>query len=226
MPARRRWRRPTRAATPPPTPTPPATRLRLRTEVLAGTWEALITGQADLAIGGVAGRELPPGVTMKDLGPMEFVFAVAPHHPLAADERADRRQRADPPSRGRGRRFGAADGADHPQPARRPGRAHRQRHEPPRSMPCCAASAAASCPSRWPATTSPPAAWWSSRCSAPGSRAASATPGARRWRPAAARPGSRRSGLALRWWLEQLESETTRKALLERHGGRVGDRIR
>ena len=34
-----------------PTPTPPATRLRLRTEVLAGTWEALITGQADLAIG-------------------------------------------------------------------------------------------------------------------------------------------------------------------------------
>ena len=43
---------------------------------------------------------------------------------------------------------------------------------------------------------------------------------------AAARPRSRRSGLALRWWLEQLESETTRKALLERHGGRVGDRIR
>ena len=32
----------------------------------------------------MASRELPPGVTMKDLGPMEFVFAVAPHHPLAA----------------------------------------------------------------------------------------------------------------------------------------------
>src|SRR3954469_16545648 len=32
----------------PPSPTPPATRLRLRTEVLAGTWEALITGRADL----------------------------------------------------------------------------------------------------------------------------------------------------------------------------------
>jgi hypothetical protein len=52
--------------------------------VLAGTWEALFTGQADLAIGVVANRELPPGVTMKDLGPMAMVFVVAPHHPLAA----------------------------------------------------------------------------------------------------------------------------------------------
>jgi hypothetical protein len=25
-------------------------------------------------------------------------------------------------------------------------------------------------------------------------------------------------GLALQWWLEQLESPTTRRALLERHG--------
>src|SRR4051794_19458962 len=29
----------------------PATRLRLRTDVLAGTWEALVSGQVDLAIG-------------------------------------------------------------------------------------------------------------------------------------------------------------------------------
>jgi DNA-binding transcriptional LysR family regulator len=61
----------------------PPTRLRIRNEVLAGTWEALVTGQADLAIGVAHGRELPSGITMKDLGPMEFVFAVAPHHPLA-----------------------------------------------------------------------------------------------------------------------------------------------
>ena len=50
------------------------------------------------------------------------------------------------------------------------------------------------------------------------------------WRtPAATRRAATKKppmGLALRWWLEQLESETTRKALLERHGGRVGDRIR
>ena len=61
----------------------PPTRLRIRNEVLAGTWEALVTGQADLAIGVAASRELPSGVTMKDLGAIEFVFAVAPHHPLA-----------------------------------------------------------------------------------------------------------------------------------------------
>ncbi|GAP35759.1 LysR family transcriptional regulator [Piscinibacter sakaiensis] len=63
----------------------PGTRLRLRTEVLAGTLEALMTGQADLAIGvGLRGeRSLPPGVHTQPLGEMPFVFAVAPHHPLA-----------------------------------------------------------------------------------------------------------------------------------------------
>ena len=61
---------------------PPPTRLKLRTEVLSGTWEALISGQADLAIGTSA---QPPGssVVCEVLGPMEMVFCVAPHHPLA-----------------------------------------------------------------------------------------------------------------------------------------------
>jgi DNA-binding transcriptional LysR family regulator len=64
----------------------PGTRLRLRTEVLAGTWEALTTGQADLAIGVGMGsdRVAPAGVQVQPLGEMTFVFAVAPHHPLAA----------------------------------------------------------------------------------------------------------------------------------------------
>ncbi len=61
----------------------PGTRLRLRTEVLAGTWEALISGQADLAIGVGLDRALPPGVQMEMMGSVGFVFAVAPHHPLA-----------------------------------------------------------------------------------------------------------------------------------------------
>ncbi len=62
----------------------PATRLRLRTDVLAGTWEALTTGQADLAIG--VGDELPNpgGIELRPLGEVPFVFCVAPHHPLAA----------------------------------------------------------------------------------------------------------------------------------------------
>jgi len=64
----------------------PGTRLRLRTEVLTGTWEALINGQADLAIGvGIAPERMPPNgtqVQVQPLGEMDFVFAVAPHHPL------------------------------------------------------------------------------------------------------------------------------------------------
>jgi DNA-binding transcriptional LysR family regulator len=61
----------------------PGTRLRLRTEVLAGTWEALTTGQADLAIGVGIQAALPAGVAVEPLGDMSFVFAMAPHHPLA-----------------------------------------------------------------------------------------------------------------------------------------------
>lgn len=62
----------------------PGTRLRMRTEVMNGTWEALTSGQADLAIGVSVERGTAPGVQLKELGSMEFLFAVAPHHPLAA----------------------------------------------------------------------------------------------------------------------------------------------
>jgi DNA-binding transcriptional LysR family regulator len=63
---------------------PPPTRLRLRSEVLSGTWETLVTGEADLAIG-VAGEPTQAGgVICEPLGEIEFAFAVAPHHPLAS----------------------------------------------------------------------------------------------------------------------------------------------
>ncbi|MFZ2987837.1 LysR family transcriptional regulator [Ideonella sp.] len=62
----------------------PGTRLRLRTEVLAGTWEALTSGQADLAIGVPGDMALTPGIELRPLGEIDFVFAVAPHHPLAS----------------------------------------------------------------------------------------------------------------------------------------------
>lgn len=63
---------------------PPPTRLRIRTEVMSGVWEALVTGQADLAIGVGSDRELASGLARKELGTLAFVFVVAPHHPLAA----------------------------------------------------------------------------------------------------------------------------------------------
>lgn len=67
-------------------PAGPGTRLRLRTEVLNGTWEALTSGQADLAIGIKAETPPTPGIETRPLGTVEFVFAVAPHHPLARYE--------------------------------------------------------------------------------------------------------------------------------------------
>jgi DNA-binding transcriptional LysR family regulator len=59
------------------------TRLRLRAEVLAGTWDTLLSGQADLAIGVPFDMVLPSGFEMRSLGKVDFVFVMAPHHPLA-----------------------------------------------------------------------------------------------------------------------------------------------
>ncbi|CAD5374866.1 LysR family transcriptional regulator [Rubrivivax sp. A210] len=64
----------------------PATRLRLRSEVLTGTWEALVSGQVDLAIGVSGLHPNPGGIELRPLGPIAFVYCVAPHHPLAALE--------------------------------------------------------------------------------------------------------------------------------------------
>ncbi len=60
-----------------------ATRLRLRSEVLSGTWETLVSGQADLAIGVPALQPNPGTIEILPLGELAFVFCVAPHHPLA-----------------------------------------------------------------------------------------------------------------------------------------------
>ena len=62
----------------------PPTRLRLQSDVLTGTWEALVTGQVDLAIGVGAQQANPGGIELRPLGELGFVFCVAPHHPLAA----------------------------------------------------------------------------------------------------------------------------------------------
>jgi DNA-binding transcriptional LysR family regulator len=63
---------------------PLPTRLRLRNEVMAGTLEALLSGQVDLTIGLGADAPLPSGVQSAPLGTLEMLLAVAPHHPLAS----------------------------------------------------------------------------------------------------------------------------------------------
>jgi len=61
----------------------PPTRLRMRSEVMAGTWEALSSGQADLAIGVGATPLSGTDLRTEPIGEFTFVMVVAPHHPLA-----------------------------------------------------------------------------------------------------------------------------------------------
>lgn len=75
----------------------PPTRLKLKEEALSGTLQALTSGQADLAIGVAVDTNGPDSTKSagsvlasafnslhsKPLGETRFVYAVAPHHPLA-----------------------------------------------------------------------------------------------------------------------------------------------
>lgn len=65
-------------------PAGPPTRIKLRDEALSGTLEALISGKADLALGVAMEPTTTADVHSHPLGTVRFVYAVAPHHPLAA----------------------------------------------------------------------------------------------------------------------------------------------
>ena len=60
------------------------TRIRVLREVLGGPWDALADDRADLAVG--APGDVPSGQVLRTapLGEAEFVFVVAPGHPLAS----------------------------------------------------------------------------------------------------------------------------------------------
>lgn len=99
----------------------PQTRLRLRDEALSGTLGALSSGQADLALGVASESGTSAGLHSRPLGELEFVFAVAAHHPLAAlpeplTNEALLRHRAvavaDSVQRGNGITFGLLAGQD------------------------------------------------------------------------------------------------------------------
>ncbi|MBL0143049.1 MAG: LysR family transcriptional regulator [Betaproteobacteria bacterium] len=61
------------------------TRLKFLHEVLGGTWDALASGRADLAIG--ASGDAPAGAayTARPLGRVDMVLVAAPFHPLAKE---------------------------------------------------------------------------------------------------------------------------------------------
>ena len=62
--------------------TPPTT-LKLRDGILNGTLEVLTSGHADLAIGVAVNTSNVSELQTREIGEIDFVFAVAPHHPLA-----------------------------------------------------------------------------------------------------------------------------------------------
>jgi DNA-binding transcriptional LysR family regulator len=194
------------------------TRLRLRTEVLAGTWEALISGQADLAIGVGAQAQAPVGIEMALLGEMEFVFAVAPHHPLAAHE--------GPISDAellRHRAVAVADSAQRMSPITvniLPGQdvltvssTQAKIEAQIRCMGC----------GYLPEPMARPHVEAGRLVVKEVERTRQAAVLGYAWRAGVGSKGKRAPlGLALQWWLNQLESPATRRALLERHTGPWG----
>jgi DNA-binding transcriptional LysR family regulator len=200
------------------------TRLRLRNEVLAGTWEALVSGQADLAIGVAIDRAAPPGLQVESLGAVAFVFAVAPHHALAAHPEA-----ITDALLVRHRAVAVADSAQRLTPLTvnlLPGQdvftvptMQAKLEAQLRNLGCGYLPepiarehlAAGRLVSKTVERGRPPAHFgyaWRSPVAAP-ANAAVAVP--------SKTPRSAPVGLALRWWLDKLENPATRLALLERH---------
>lgn len=59
------------------------TQIRFWHEVLSGTWEALLSGRADLVVGAPGEAPADHAIRLQPLGRIDFVYCVAPHHPLA-----------------------------------------------------------------------------------------------------------------------------------------------
>jgi DNA-binding transcriptional LysR family regulator len=59
------------------------TEIRLSSEVLAGCWDALLSGRAELSVGAPGDLPAGGGLTATPMGNVSFAFAIAPDHPLA-----------------------------------------------------------------------------------------------------------------------------------------------
>ncbi len=187
----------------------PPTRIKLRDETLSGTLDALISGQADLALG-VSEASTQAGVHSKVLGEVSFVYAMAPHHPLAKapeplKDELVRQHRAvavaDTIGRGGGITIGLLGGQDVFTVATMQDKLDAQlRGLGSGFVPQCMARAFIETGRLVVKKMERPQALIRVNYA---------------WRRVAKSP----PGRALQWWLEQLESPTTRMALLERHRG-------
>ena len=202
-----------------------STRLRITQEVMSGMWEALLDRRVDLLIAAAGEGPSGGGYVFESMGTLPFVFAVAPHHPLAAAS-----EPIDDAELIHHRAVAVADSAHRLTPITvnlLPGQdvltvsdMHAKIDALLRSLGCGFVPE--------PMARDHIAAGWLVVKSVQRSRIEARLGYA--WRtPVSARRGAAKKsqpGLALRWWLDQLESPTTRTALLERHGSRVGDRIK
>ncbi|PQA77959.1 LysR family transcriptional regulator [Rhodoferax sp. TS-BS-61-7] len=186
----------------------PPTRIRLREETLSGTLEALTRGQADLAIGVGPDSARTAGVHSKPLGHITFVYAVAPHHPLAnapeplSDEVIQKHRAvavADSISRGLGQTFGLLSGQDvFTVPTMHAKLDAQLRGLGGGNLPRCMADSYIETGRLVVKKTE---------------RAQRQVPLHYAWRLSK----TTQQGKALQWWLSQLESPATRDALLEEH---------
>jgi DNA-binding transcriptional LysR family regulator len=194
----------------------PPTRLRLQTEVMTGTWEAIASGRADLAIGVGLGREVPSGVAIKELGNVAFCFAVAPHHPLAAAK-----EPLGDAEIVRHRAVAVADSARGLAPLTLnllPGQDVLTVSDMVAKIDALARGVGCGFV---PAAMAREAIAAGRLVVKPVQRAQTTARLGYAWRLPVRREGAARKaepGLALRWWLERLEGATTRQALLDRHG--------
>jgi DNA-binding transcriptional LysR family regulator len=193
----------------------PPTRLKLRNETLLGTIEALSSGEADLAIGTVLDASglafTATGIRTRPLGELRFVFAVAPHHPLAtapqplSDElmRAHRAVAvADSSRAGPSMTVNLVGGQDRLTVPTMHTKLSAQLHglgggflPEPMARPFIEAGHLVECRTERVLPVGQMHVAWRA--------------------PSAGKPGR-----ALEWWLAQFEHEGTRRALLERHRGR------
>lgn len=187
----------------------PPTRLRIRHETLSGTLQALTSGQADLALGVSLDGGHTAGIHGKPLGGLSFVFAVAPHHPLAAAPeplRDDTLQQhravavADSVQRGGGVTIGLLPGQDVFTVPSMVDKFDAQL----RGLGCGFV----------PEPMARPFLQTGRLVARRVERPARVIRVGYAWRGSGSATGQ---GRALQWWLQQLESPTTRAALLERH---------
>jgi len=193
----------------------PPTRLKLLDETLLGTTQSLTSGEADLAIGTVVGAAglafTAASIRSCMLGELQFIYCVAPHHPLASvgvplSDEVLRQHRAvaaaDSSRTGERMTVNLVSGQDVLTVPSMQAKLAAQLHglgggflPEPMARPYIEAGHLVAC------KTERAAPRGQMHCA---------------WRlPAGGKPGH-----ALKWWLDRFEHEGTRRALLENHRGR------